>query len=150
MLFQTRLAPKISKSRKELLIHLRDIIQNSSTVTCDHADLGIAPFIHGGGFFPTQVWPELICKKCGLNITLFRNRNLFQLGIKINKKEMNKIYDWCKEFYSDMTPKGNKHALSASKIVEDPISEYKRSEKWMKPVPIKIIDKKLLESKSGT
>lgn len=152
MMLQTRSAPKISANRKKLLKELKEIILTSKTVKCIHlnSNLGIAPFIHGGGFTPTFAAPELICLNCGANVTLFPGRKLEkEFGIKISKKDRKKIDDWVKECEKN-SHKTKKFIRSSSNLPLDPIGEYQKSIQWKGEIPITIVNTKLFDSKSGT
>ena len=84
LLMQSRKPLKISKKRKGLLKKLKKLIEDSKDIDCPHEDLGIAVFMHGGGFCPVIGVPELICKTCGLNISLFPGMVPKEYGIKVS------------------------------------------------------------------
>jgi len=140
----TRRAVKLTKSQKHHIKLIIDIVNKSKSHKCKHKDLGMAPFLHGGGFFPIIVVPELICKTCGLNVTLSQyietTNYRKNFGIVISKHFLEAINYWattCKD------------VQSSRDILRDPIGAYDRSQKWIGPIHIKIENSTKLESKSG-
>lgn len=152
MMMQSRKMPKLSATRKKNLEKLKTIIEGTKGDDCKHDDLGLAPFIHGGGFSPTFAAPELICKTCGLNVTLFLGipikKYKSEYGITITKKNLAGVNKWATELFNDRS-KGNKVNFSDN-ITEDPIGAYNNSIKWDGSIPLKIDNPTVLESKSGT
>ena len=140
----TRKPAKLNKFQKGKLEEMIDIINSSKSRKCKHEKLGIAPFVYGGGVTPTYHAPELICRNCGLNVTLFRHRTVKQyrkdFGIRISKNNLEKLNKWANE---------SKRVYSANGIVRDPVGSYNRSNKWKGPIPLKVENAVKLESKSG-
>lgn len=147
MLMQTRKAPTISKKSAALLKEVKTIIENAKEIECDHTSLGIAPFMHGGGFTPNIGLPELICKKCGVNVTLHKGIVPKEYGIKILKKDLKTINQWAETCFSSQRSGHRVH--SANEIIDDPILAYEHSIKWDAEIPIKITDPKLFQSMTG-
>jgi hypothetical protein len=152
MMMQSRKMPKLSATRKANLEKLKTIVEGAKGDDCKHDDLGLAPFIHGGGFTPTFAAPELICKSCGLNVTLFPGipikKYKSEYGIKITKKNLGVINKWAMELFNDRS-KANKVNFSDN-ITEDPIGAYNDSIKWDGPIPFKIEKPTVLDQKSGS
>jgi len=142
---ETRKAAKLSDDQRELVKKLRTLIENSKTIECNHETLGIAPFIHGGGFSPTFAAPELICLKCGLNITLFSGIKPNKYGLKIPKKDLKSLNDWAESCLNDRS----KQIHFSDDITKDPLGHYEKSVKWDGPIPVKIVNQKVLESNTG-
>lgn len=139
---------KLTKSQKNSLTEVIKIIGKAKRqYKCEH-NLGIAPFIHGGGFTPTHNIPELICLKCGLNVTLPERIEVGtyrkDFGIVITKKALNEINNWA----NNLDIRRNR-VYSSSDITKDPIGMYNKSAKWTGQIPIKISNRRKLESKSG-
>ena len=135
---------KLTKNQINHLKILKEIVNKAKYHKCKHKDLGIAPFLHGGGFCPIIVVPELICKTCGLNVTLSQyietTNYRKNFGIVISKHFLEAINYWattCKD------------VQSSRDILRDPIGAYDRSQKWIGPIHIKIENSTKLESKSG-
>jgi hypothetical protein len=159
MFLQSKKPIRISSQRKHLLEQLRDMIQTSKDVSCNHEKLVIAPFLHGGGFTPIIARPELICLNCGLNITLgmFRQRKnskrIFReehYGLRVtNKKELKKLFEWCGN-EEEHNGRILKNVRYADDITKDPKGEYEKSaNKWLGQIPFEIIDKEKLEALTG-
>lgn len=149
-----RKLPKLSDEVKEQIERLQNIIKNAKVTICEHKNLGIAPFLYGGGFTPIIVRPDLICLNCGLNVTLYtvhdkKYEEIFGLEI-IDKDCFSKIFEWVggeKEYGRNSLLKG---VLDSDDLINDPKGIYEKSEnKWMGSIPFKIVDKNLLESLSG-
>ena len=92
MMMQSRKMPKLSAERKFKLQRLKTIVEGAKGDDCKHEDLGLAPFLHGGGLSPEFAVPELICKLCGMNVTLFSGIDVkkykTEYGIKITKSNL--------------------------------------------------------------
>jgi len=136
---------KLTKNRRDNLKIIMRIINKAGRHKCKHKDLGVAPFLHGGGFYPmTYNVPELICKDCGLNVTLSQYIKIDEyrknLGIVISKHFLEALHYWASTC---------KNVQSSRDIVRDPIGAYNKSTKWIGPVRIKIENSAKLESKSG-
>jgi len=156
----TRKLKKLSKEVKQEIKRLQKIVKDAKTMDCEHKGLVIAPFLHGGGFTPLIVRPELICLDCGLNITLWKvtkkhgskeekiYKEKFGLAI-VDKDGVKKLFKWVGD--------GEEYGRHSLKDVEfsdhlpsDPQGMYEKSKnKWADPIPFKIVDKKILESRSG-
>ena len=143
--FETKKAPKLSKRKKVLVENLRILIENSKTIECNHEKLGVAPFIHGGGLSPTFAAPELICLDCGLNVTLFSGIKPDKYGLKIPKKDLKSLNDWADSCFNDRS----KQIHFSDDITKDPFGCYEKSVKWDGPIPVKIVNQKVLESNTG-
>jgi hypothetical protein len=141
----TRTPAKLNEFQKGNLREMIKIINTSEPHKCKHEKLGIAAFIHGGGFSPMYNAPELICRNCGLNVTLFKHttvqRYRSDFGIRISKKNLEGLNTWAND--------GQKRVHSSSDLTKDPIGCYNRSTKWKGPIPLKIEKPLKLESKSG-
>ena len=143
MAMQTRKPLKISKRRKGLLKKLKKLIEDSKDNDCSHPheDLGIAAFMHGGGFTPNIGVPELICKTCGLNISLFRGIVPKKYGIKISKTNLKKLSEWANHCLNNQNYEDKStHVLSANDITKNPLMAYKNTVKWEKEVPVEIVN----------
>lgn len=144
LLGQTRVAKKITYKQKRIFKGLLITIAEAVIKGCDHA-LVIAPFMYGGGFSPIRTMPEVICTKCGLNITLFRPIDIKKFeeeyGIKTIAGKLEEVVTWAS------TCKGVEFS---DNILEDPIGIYiKSNNKWSGELPFKIVDKAKFESMSG-
>jgi len=109
-------------------------------------NLGIAAFMHGGGFTMPTHTAELICKDCGLNITLCpgipTKTYKDDFGIIITPATLKKLDKWAESI--DRTK-----VRSSSDILKDPVKIYNESIQWDKAIPLKIVDIKKLNSKTG-
>ena len=148
LLMQTRKPPTLSDEGKKLLERLKKVIRDANEIECTHENLGIAPFIHGGGFSPTFAAPELICTTCGLNVTLFPGIQPHKYGLKISKKNLAELNTWANECDKAQRETG-KRVYVSDIITSDPIRAYDKSIKWDGPLPLKIDKPKVLESMSG-
>jgi hypothetical protein len=150
MMIQLRKMPKLSAARKFKLQRLKTIVEGAKGDDCKHEDLGLAPFIHGGGFTPTFAAPELICKSCGMNVTLFPGITVKKYkedyGIKITKTKLMEINKWAEQCFNNRKMR----VQFSDHITEDPIGAYNNSVKWDGPIPLKIENQTVLQQKSGT
>lgn len=141
---QKRTLPTLTDYQKKMLKKVRDITNKATVMKCNHK-IKIGVFYHGGGFTPSFVaCPELICEKCGLNVTIFRRKPKEleeSIGIKISKPMLNKLYKWADTCL--------KNCMSANNIIKDPIEALKQTEKWPHKLPFKIINIKRFEKASG-
>jgi hypothetical protein len=141
LLFQKRSAIQLSEKQKDSLRKILSLIENSENKKCQHKELVIGYFLHGGGFCPIYPQPELICLDCGLNITLYNSKNK---GIQISDKDMDAL-----EKFGFQLMKDRKKMHFAEVITRDPIKAYNETQKWEGPLPLKIVDVKKLEENSG-
>ena len=147
VLLQTRKMPNITKTKKEAILKIAKIIEDAEVDGCDH-DLGIAAFMHGGGFSPTFAMPELICKKCGLNVTLAGGLKQSEYGIQFdNENSLGILNEWAMRKFKNQDDLNR--VPSAREITENPRLAYKNAVQWDKPIPLKITNDQLLQSKSG-
>jgi len=146
LLNQTRTLPKIPRDRIILLKEIDSIIRGAKTVKCEHV-IEIGVFMHGGGFCMPMGLPELICNKCGLNVTI-GTRNLKKLkekGLRISEKNLEKLLEWAKKCFIDK----NIRVHIAEDITENPLEALKNSAKWPHKLPFKIINMDKFEAVSG-
>ena len=141
----TRKPAQLNKFQKGKIQEMIEIIRVAKSHQCKHEKFGIAPFVYGGGFTPTYHAPELICRNCGLNVTLFGHTTVQRyhkdFGIRISKKNLEKLNQWANEC---------RRVYSSSDIVKDPVGAYNRAQnKWKGPIPLKVENAVKLESKSG-
>lgn len=143
---QKRTLPKLTDYQKKMLEKVRNITYKANVMKCNHK-IKIGVFYHGGGFTPSFIaCPELICEKCGLNVTIHRRKSKElekSIGIKISKPTLGKLYEW-----ADICLKEGK-VKSANNITKDPIRALELSEKWAHKIPFKVIDIKRFEKASG-
>ncbi len=150
LVMQTRIPLKISKARKSLLKKLKKLIEDSKDNDCTHEDLGVAVFMHGGGFCPVVGVPELICKTCGLNISLFPEMVPKEYGIKVSKPNLKKLNTWAMERLNHQNHEDRStHVLSANDITKNPLMAYKNTVQWEKEVPVEILNSEKATSKTG-
>jgi hypothetical protein len=144
ILGQTRTTKKTTAKQRKIFKNILTLTDSTTTRGCDHT-LGIAPFIYGGGFTPIQSMPEVICTKCGLNVTLFKPRDVKKFeekyGIKVVAEIFEEVVTWAS------TCKG---VELSDDILGDPIGMYIKSKnKWGGEFPFKIVNKVKFESMSG-
>lgn len=145
LLGQKRVPIKLKKGQKAALEKMVSLANAAERRKCVHEHLGIAPFIHGGGFSMPYAMPEVICTACGLNVTLYYPKSIAQFkkdfGLDVTKTTLKELMDWANSC---------KGIVSASDILRDPIGAYNRSKHhWKKDIPFKIVNRKKFESKSG-
>lgn len=146
VLGQTRSAIKLKESQKVVLRKMVELANSSERHKCEHGKhLGIAPFMHGGGFSPPYTKPEVICTACGLNVTLYYPGSITRFkkdfGLDVTKDQLKELMDWANSC---------RRVASANGILRDPIGAYNRSKNhWEKEIPFKIVNRKKFESKSG-
>jgi len=136
---------KFTDSQKEQLSALVRFLKETEYKRCEHHNLGIGVFMHGGGFMPTHNLPELICIDCGLNITLGKKFEYLEsdIGLSMDEKSYESLHAWA---YSLFGGKGKTEY--AEVITKNPIEAYKRSPKWDGDLPT-ITDRAKLEASSG-
>lgn len=146
LLGQTRVAIKVAIPQKAVFKKMITMSDSAPHRSCPHENMGIAAFMHGGGFSPVmQAVPEVICRDCGLNVTLHLPQDMMdfekKLGIATTKKKIEKLHAWASSC---------KRTESANNILRDPIGAFNRSEhKWEGKLPFNIINKKKFEAMSG-
>ena len=148
LLFRERSAPKTTKKQKDLLRKIISITESAEKVQCDHTNLGIAAFLHGGGFGPVYALPEVICLDCGLNVTIYDPKDYRkfskEFGLQGGKKAFKTLTTWATECMKD------RGLVFVDEVPNDPINEYKKAKyKWDKDIPFKISNKTALEKHSG-
>ena len=131
---EKKVIPRMNKTQLKWLEQMKEIIVNSEMASCDHKDIGIAPFLHGGGFTPGfAAVPELICPECGLNVTLFSETKLEDIGLEMSKEDFQALTDWAKGCYER---RSEKKVLSSSIITDNPVSALTKSpNKWKGILP---------------
>jgi len=134
---------KLTNYQKRMLEEVITHIDSSDRNTCNHKNIGISTFMHGGGFCMTTNLPEIICLDCGLNVTLrnYKENISFETeyGISIQPDDVRKLFVWANK----------QQVYSADIINKDPIGAYNKSANWPGTLPFTIIDAKVLENKSG-
>lgn len=136
---------ELTKSQEKHLRLVIEIINKAKGNKCRHENLGIAPFLHGSVTSPIIAIPELICKNCGLNITLSNRISIADyrknFGIKTSKEFLDAISRWAKNCQ-------NVH--SSGIILRNPIETYNISSQWHGAIDIEITDFTKLASKGGS
>lgn len=147
--FTRRSARKTNLTQKKQLKKLIKAIRDSHIVNCEHKNLGVTIFIHGGGFTPPIGLPELICTSCGLNVTIASNMTPENCGLKISPKHMGELIGWTRGCF---TNRGRHESIpSVEKMLEDPVEAYKKAYfKFPGKLRIQIVDHAKLQSISGT
>jgi hypothetical protein len=146
MLGRTRVPIEVTAPQKAAFEKIIKVTDASPQKTCPHENMGIAPFMHGGGFSPVmQAVPEVICRDCGLNVTLYLPKDMMdfekRLGIATTKKKIEELHTWANSC---------ERTDSANNILRDPISAFNRSKyKWEGKLPFSIINKKKFDAMSG-
>lgn len=144
---QQRTLPTLTDYQKEMLKKVRGIVKKAKKGTCKH-EIKITSFYHGGGFSGMlYARPELICIKCGLNVTIntSKTEDLKIVGLSTSQKQLDRVNVWAKKCLDDKKIK----ILSASEITNDPIRALTVSEIWPYKFPFKIKDVGKFESRSG-
>lgn len=153
LLGQTKKAVKLTKKQRGELKLMLDIAGAAKKQECSHENIGIAPFLHGGGFSPVFAKPEVICLDCGLNISFYSPRDLKvfkkEFGVSATKKGLSDLFNWAQTCMKNSRA-DERRVRFAEEIAKDPIAAYNAAEyKWEKKIPFKITDAKKFESKSG-
>jgi hypothetical protein len=148
LLFQTRTAPKTTAAQKIMLRKIIFLTENSEHVQCDHKHLGIAVFMHGGGFSPAYALPEVICLDCGLNVTIYSPKNYRKFskeyGLQGGQKAFKILAEWAMDC---MKSRG---VFWVDGVPNDPIGQYNEAKyKWDKEIPFRISDKRAFEKHTG-
>jgi len=144
---EERTLPKMTEYQKEMLERLRDIVKTAKKCVCNH-ELKITSFYHGGGFSGMMyAYPELICEKCGLNVTVGASKieQLKPIGLSTTQKQLDRLNVWANKCFKDRKIK----VLSANEITKDPFKALKESEVWPNKFPFKIINMETFELRSG-
>lgn len=148
LLCQTRTAPKTTAAQKTMLQKIISLTKNSEQIQCDHKNIGIAVFTHGGGFCPPHALPEVICLDCGLNVTIYSPVDYREFskefGLQGGKKAFKMLGDWAMECME----KGG--VFWVDEVPNDPIGQYNKAKyKWNKKIPFRISDKRAFEKQTG-
>jgi len=144
---QKRSLPILTNYQKKMLKKIRKIVKTAKKDICKH-EIRISLFYHGGGFSCMLfAQPELICIKCGLNVTINSSKieDLKDIGLSTTQKQLDQVNAWVKKCVDDKKIK----ILFAEKISDDPIKALTLSEICPYKFPFKIIDVVKFESKSG-
>jgi len=143
-----RSAIKVNPKQKSSLENIIRVIQNSHIVDCKHKNLGIAIFMHGGGFTPSMPLPELICTLCGLNITITSNLTPKNCGLRISSTYIDALMTWTKKCF---THREDFQRFSfVEDMLKDPIKAYKEAYfKFPGELEIKIVNYAKMQSASG-
>ena len=146
LLFIDKKIPKLSNKQIKMLKNLKEIVKSAREEECEH-NLKVSAFVHGGGFCPPSPMLEVICDKCGLNVTIPQGKKPkhgpSSIGVKILKKDMKLLSKWMKEQFDRRT------IHLAEEISKDPFKALEKSPVWTHKLPLKIVDLELFESKSG-
>lgn len=116
------------------------IIEQAKMPDCKHENLVILPLLHGGGFCPVFVLPELFCKECGLNVTLFRGKYVNDkykkmtpedCGLEIDKPLIDRLEQFIKLF--TVENEGSRYAhkryvAGSNSIIAEPDQVLEKSE----------------------
>lgn len=142
----TTVVKSLSKVQKESLKKIITMCKEMEDTVCGHKNVGLYPFLHGGGFCEVIAAPELICSDCGLNVTIHSHKDrLGNPGMKIKKEFLIKLCAWCCKQLNEE----KRRIWSSSMIMSDPIGMAAKSIKWPGKVEIKIVNKKKVEARSG-
>ena len=146
--YSTTSLKSTTKDQKKLLKQLIALVTATPLTECDHNNLGIAAFLHGGGFLPIYASPEIICLDCGLNVTVYNPKDYKrfskEFGLGGGKAIFKDLQEWA------IAGMKSKKLTWVDDVQNDPIGEYNKCKhKWTKNIPIKILNKKVFESKSG-
>jgi len=153
---------KINKKQRQSLINLKKALESikSSTEDCPHPPekLEIYRLMHGGGFTPTVVIPELVCRECGLNVTLpafqkrwngeakpFDEPTHSQIEERYGIQVMGKFIKNLKEYMEDT----NAGTMGVENILKNPEGVFAEVKKMPSMEGFIINDKKKLDSFSG-
>lgn len=148
LLSQTRTAPKTTAAQKTMLRKIISLTDSSEQVQCDHKNIGIAAFLHGGGFCPVYAQPEVICLDCGLNVTIYSPKNYKKFskeyGLQGGKKAFKDLAEWA------MGCMKGRGLFWVDDVPNDPIGQYNKAKyKWNKKIPFRISDKSAFEKHTG-
>ncbi|MCK4529155.1 hypothetical protein KAW18_17455 [candidate division WOR-3 bacterium] len=142
-----RTLPKMTPDKIILLREIESIVRKAPFTECDH-NFKIGVFANGGGFYPAFGLPELICDRCGANITISESDpKLLRLkGLKISKRDLDRLYAWTKKCFKDREIR----IQFVSVVAKNPIKALRESVKWTHKFPFKIIDVEKLNFSSGS
>lgn len=144
-----RSAIKISLEQKSSLKDIIKVIQNSHTANCEHKNLGVAIFMHGGGFTPISPLPELICTSCGLNITITHKLTPKNCGLKVSSTHIGELMDWAKKCL--IHRENHQKFPLVEDMMKNPIKAYKESYfKFSGELKIQIVNHTKMQLASGT
>lgn len=148
LLSQTRTAPKTTAAQRIMLRKIIFLTETSELVQCNHKNIGIAVFMHGGGFSPAYALPEVICLDCGLNVTIYSPKNYREFskefGLQGGKKAFKILGEWAMEC---MKKRG---VAWIDDVPSDPIGQYNEAKyKWDKKIPFRISNKSNFEKHTG-
>jgi len=144
-----RSAAKISLEQKDRLRNIIKAIQSSHTADCKHKTLGVAIFMHGGGFTPMFPLPELICTSCGLNITVTHELTLENCGLKVSPAHIDELGDWASKCFTSR--EDHQRFSPVEDMVRNPIKAYEEScFKFPNKIKVRIVDYSKVWLASGT
>jgi len=151
---------KLTPEQKNSLIKLVEVLKSvkSSTKDCLHKRLEIYKLMHGGGFTPKILIPELVCRDCGLNISFpfFIKRHneephkyindlnycIKEFGITLTKEFVENLRDYMKD-------KDKAHWIGVENILSDPENVFKNVKKMSSIKGLTVINKQKFDSFSG-
>ena len=137
---------KLSNKQIKMFKDLKEIVKFAHEEKCEH-NLKVSAFVHGGGFCLPFPMLEVICDKCGLNVTIPQGEEPkhgpSSIGIEILKEDIKLLNRWMRKQFDQ------KAVHFAEEITKDPLKALKESPVWAHKLPFKIVDLELFESKSG-
>lgn len=151
MLFFQKSEPlRLTQPQKNNLIRIRDMIAEAPVPnTCTHKNLALTGSLHGGGFTPLLPYPEIICRDCGVNVTLYTmNVKLIldEYGVSLTKKNAAELKEW---LGFDKEYMGRKRFAFGEDVLKDPQRVLSECELWKGELPFQIADLEKFTARSG-
>ena len=151
-----RTAIKLTKPQADNLRKIRTAVEEAETHNiCPHKNIAMIGSLHGGGFTPMISLPEVVCRDCGANVTLyFMQYEVTELepekcgeayGIEIGKSGIEKLKQWVGADMSDT----RKKSAYGEEVVKDPQGVLARCTLWEGKLPFEIVDPALFSARSG-
>ena len=109
-------------------------------------------FMYGGGFCRIFPQVDLICVKCGLNVTIPIHEIALveSYGISATLEDLLEIKTWLTDLFDRRQDEPKPpQILYAESITDDPIKAINETVQWEKELPFTITDMETFESMNG-
>jgi hypothetical protein len=150
LLWQKTKPVKLTKAQKANLALIRDLIINAPVqCACEHKHVALTGSLHGGGFSPLLPYPEIICRDCGVNVTIYTGDSktlLNEYGIEISKKNLVTVKEWLGMGEEYM---GRKKFAFGEDVVKNPQRVLTECDVWEGELPFAITDLEKFNARSG-
>jgi hypothetical protein len=157
--------PELSGECKNRLLEFVKLVTTAKRRECNHSNYVIIPLLHGGGICAPYIKPEYVCMDCGLNVSIhitgwklgYGNDILPGRKVTNSKTQSRVLYGLefsdvsnLMEFVKGLGEPGCRtKVLSSNLVVDNYRGVVDKSVKYTGPCIITLVDKGILESRSG-